>query len=343
MSNKDILHVGLIGCGRAGSIHAGNFAQRVPQAALVAVCDPVEDAAKKLADDLHVNNVYTSHLDLINDKNVDAVVIVVPTDLHMQMAIDAANAGKHILCEKPMAMNIAECEKMIEAADNNNVKLQLGFMRRFDSSFVSAKAMVDAGEIGDIVYIRSNTRGPSKPRPWMYDITASNGVLAEINSHDIDSIRWFAGADFNYVHAVAGNYRNPEVAAEYPDYYDHLTMNGRMENGILFSIDGGAYVQYGYDSRMEIVGTHGVLHVGRTERDFIELTGIDGKTKTPFLQSWMDLFVDAYLSEDRAFVDAVLNNLAPPVTGYDGKMAVKTVEAGNRSIVEKRPVSLEEF
>lgn len=343
MSKKDILRIGLIGCGRAGSIHAGNFSQRIPEAQLVALCDPIEVAAKKLADELLVSKTYQSHRDLIRDPEVDAVVIVVPTDLHMQMAIDAANAGKHILCEKPMAMNSGECEQMIQAADENGVKLQLGFMRRFDSSFVAAKKMVDAGEIGDIVFIRSNTRGPSKPRAWMYDITASNGVLAEVNSHDIDAVRWFAGADYEYVHAVAGNYRNREIADAYPDYYDHLTMNGRMTNGILFAIDGGAYVQYGYDSRMEIVGTHGVLHVGRTERDFIKVTSLDGDTRTPFLQSWMDLFVDAYLSEDRAFVDAVLNDLEPLVTGYDGKMAVKTVEAGNRSIAEKRPVSLEEI
>ena len=112
--------------------------------------------------------------------------------------------------------------------------------------------------------INSCTRGPSKPRQWMYDLKKSNGILAELNSHDIDSTRWFAGSEIESLYAVAGNFRNKEVADEYPEYYDSVVMNGTL-NGVHFSINGEAYVQYGYDAQVELVGTKGVLRVGRTD------------------------------------------------------------------------------
>lgn len=334
------LGVCLIGCGRAGMIHARNYKNKVENARMVACVDAVEAAAKAAAEEMGITKYYTDYHAILNDPEVDAVVVVAPTDLHKQIVVDCAAAGKHIFCEKPMAMTVEECDEMIAACQKHNVKLQIGFMRRFDASFREAKRLVDSGAIGEVVQIHSNTRGPSKPRPWMYDIKMSNGILAEVNSHDIDAVRWMAGSDIESVYAVAGNFRNPEAAEQYPDYYDSVLMNGTLKNGVHFCIDGAAYVQYGYDSKMEIIGTKGKINVGRSDKEFVHCTTVENGTVTPFINSWMTLFIDAYLAEDTSFVNAVLNDTPVEVSGVDGRMAVATVEAGNCSITEKKIVTV---
>ena len=334
------LGICLIGCGRAGMIHARNYKNKVPNAQMVACVDAVEAAAKAAAEEMGIDKYYTDYHQILNDPEVDAVVVVAPTDLHKQIVIDCAAAGKHIFCEKPMAMTVEECDEMIEACDKYNVKLQIGFMRRFDASFQEAKRLVESGAIGDLVQIHSNTRGPSKPRPWMYDIKMSNGILAEVNSHDIDAVRWIANSDIESVYAVAGNFRNPEATEQYPDYYDSVLMNGTLKNGVHFCIDGAAYVQYGYDSKMEIIGTKGKINVGRSDKEFVHCTTVENGTTTPFINSWMTLFIDAYLAEDTSFVNAIINDTPVEVSGVDGRMAVATVEAGNCSITEKKIVTV---
>lgn len=334
MANS-ILRTCLIGCGRAGMIHARNYKNKIENARMVAVVDAVEAAAKAAAEELGIEKYYTDYHSILTEPEIDAVVIVAPTNLHKQIVLDCAAAGKHIFCEKPMAMTVEECDEMIAACEQHHVKLQVGFMRRFDVSFQEAKRLLDSGAIGQLVQIHSNTRGPSKPRPWMYDIQKSNGILAEVNSHDIDAIRWMAGSDMETVYAVAGNFRNPEARDCFPDYYDSVLMSGTLKNGVHFCIDGAAYVQYGYDAKMELIGTKGKICVGRSDKEFVHCTTAEQGTNTPFINSWMTLFLDAYLAEDTSFVTAVLQDTPVAVTGYDGRMAVATVEAGNRSIVEK--------
>lgn len=340
MENRKIIKVCLIGCGRAGMIHALNYKNKIENAQIVAVVDAVESSLESAAAELGVTKCFTDYREMLNDSEIDAVIVVAPTNLHKQIVVDCAAAGKHIFCEKPMAMTVEECDEMIAAAEKYNVKLQVGFMRRFDASFREAKRLVESGAIGDLVQIHSNTRGPSKPRPWMYDIRKSNGILAEVNSHDIDAVRWIANSDIESVYAVAGNFRNPEAEESYPDYYDSVLMNGTMKNGVHFCIDGAAYVQYGYDSKMEIIGTKGKINVGRSDKEFVHCTTVENGTATPFINSWMTLFVDAYLAEDTAFVNAIIHDTPVEVSGVDGRMAVATVEAGNQSITEKKIVTV---
>lgn len=326
----------LIGCGRAGMIHAGNYKNKIENARIAAVVDAVAEAAEAAAKELGITRYYTDYREILGDPEINAVIVVAPTNLHKQIVVDCADAGKHIFCEKPMAMTVEECDEMIAACERNHVKLQVGFMRRFDASFREAKRLLDQGAIGELVQIHSNTRGPSKPRPWMYDIRKSNGILAEVNSHDIDAVRWMAGSDIETVYAVAGNFRNPEAKEKYPDYYDSVLMNGTLKSGVHFCIDGAAYVQYGYDSKMEIIGTKGKICVGRSDKEFVDCVTVENGSSTPFVNSWMTLFIDAYLAEDTSFVKAILEGVDTEVSGLDGRMAVATVEAGNRSILEKR-------
>lgn len=338
--NNQKINVALIGAGRAGMIHARNFKTDVPYARITVVCDPVGNAAEEAAKELEIDKVYKAFNDVMLDESVDAVIIATPTKFHCEIAVAAAKAHKHILCEKPMAMNVEECDIMDKAAKENGVKLQIAFMRRFDLSFMRARKMIDAGEIGDVVMVRSNTRGPSIPKPWMYDISKSNGPLAEVNSHDIDTLRWFTGSDFKKVFAIGGNFRCPDAKKDFPDFYDNVTLNALFENGCQGIIDGAQGVLYGYDARCEILGTKGCIYLGNTRENSVTLCRSDMQRSEEYINSWKNLFAAAYLEEDRDFALTVAEDREPKVTAYDGKMAVLTVNAGNLSIKEKRTVEI---
>ena len=330
----------VVGAGRAGMIHAANFRSRVPNARLLAVADPFEEAAAKACRELEIPTYYLDYRDALKNDEIDAVVIVTPTVFHKDIAIEAANAGKHILCEKPMAMDESECDQMILHADKNRVKFQMAFMRRFDESFAQAREVIDSGAIGDVVMVRSNTRGPSVPQKWMYDVDKSNGPLAEVNSHDIDTLRWFTGSEFKSVYAIGGNFRCPEAREEYPDFYDNVVLNAEFIDGKQGTIDGAQGVGYGYDARVEVLGTRGCIFLGRLPEKAISVCAKDKGMYTPVINSWRYLFREAYLGEDMHFANCILNDEKPKVTGIDGKMAVKVVKAGNLSIKEKRIVEL---
>ena len=333
------IQVCVIGSGRAGMIHARNFARSVPYAEIAAMSDPVEEAAQAAVKELGIDKYYLNYKDVLKDESIDAVIVVTPTVFHEEIVKASAAAGKHVLCEKPMAMNENECNNMIKACDDAKVKLQIGFMRRFDESFRHAKERIDSGEIGDVVCVKSVTHGPSIPRPWMYDIKKSNGPLAEVSSHDIDALHWYAGSYIKEVYSIAGNYRCPDAVEEFPDFYDNILMNVRFNNNTQGLVDGAQGVKYGYDSRVEIVGTHGIIFVGKTN-NFSVMTCSPNGISTPFVKSWQNLFLDAYKLEDQKFIESILEDSTPEVTGTDGLEAVKVVNAGNTSIIEKRPVTL---
>lgn len=341
MSLKEKVGICVIGSGRAGMIHARNFARALPNAKLVAMVDPVEETVQNACAELELETSYTDYKEALADNNVDAVIVVTPTVLHREIVIASANSGKHVFCEKPMAMNVDECNEMIAVCRDSKVKLQIGFMRRYDQGFMAAKERINKGEIGDVVLVRSCTRGPSIPQPWQYDIAASNGPLAEVNSHDIDTLRWFAESEISEVYCIAGNYRCPEAKAEHPDFYDNVIMSARFANGLQGQIDGAVSVRYGYDAKVEILGTNGVLHIGRLDQSGVVVVNTQTGMTTPAVPSWRNLFLDAYLQEDMEFIEAIIEDKVPRVTGHDGKMAVAVVNAGNRSIVERRPVQLE--
>ena len=335
-----MVKVCLIGTGRAGMIHAHNLNGIIKNAKIVAVCDVSEEKSKQAAEELSISKYYIDYKEVMLDKEIDAVYIVCPTKFHKEIAIAAANAKKHIFCEKPMAMNEEECDEMIIAAKNNNVKLQIGFMRRFDESFIEAKEMIKNGEIGDIVLIKSHTRGPSKPQEWMYDIEKSNGPLGEVCSHDIDTVRWFAESELKNIYAIGGNFRNKEIADQYPDFYDNVVATGVFENGINYCIEGAQFVQYGYDARVEIIGTEGVICIGDLHEKKVLVCNKNKTLKRPTMHSWTYLFKDAYIEEDNSFIEAIENDTDVKCSGLDGKMAVKIVEIGNKSLKYKQIMNI---
>ena len=197
-------------------------------------------------------------------------------------------------------------------------------------------AAANAGKIGEVVSVKSHTRGPSKPKEWMYDISISNGPLGEVCSHDIDTVRWFSGSEISSLYAIGGNYRNKEIAEKYPDFYDNVIMSVEFENGMQGVVEGAQYVQYGYDARVEILGTEGVICLGDVHEKKVLTCTKNHNVKRPTMHSWTYLFKDAYVAEDTAFVRAILDNTEVKATGHDGKMAVRIVRIGNESLKEKK-------
>lgn len=334
------LGIGIIGSGRAGMIHARNFARLVPGARIAALTDTVPAAREAASRELDGATAHPDFHALLDDPAVHAVVIAAPTALHREIAVAAARAGKHIFCEKPMAMRPEDCRAMVDAADLAGVVLQIGFMRRFDASFRAARARVDAGEIGDVVLVKSCTHGPTYPKPWMFDLKQSNGPLAEVCSHDIDTLRWFTGAEFTEVYALAANYRTPDARTEFPDFYDQVLLSARFTNGAQGCITGAQGVQYAYDSRVEIVGTHGLITIGTLQAGTTIICTRDKELRQPSVVSWTSLYRDAYLAEDIEFIAAINEGRPASVTGHDGLAAVAVVNAGNQSITEHRPVAV---
>jgi myo-inositol 2-dehydrogenase/D-chiro-inositol 1-dehydrogenase/scyllo-inositol 2-dehydrogenase (NAD+) len=340
MAGSAEIGIAVIGAGRAGMIHARNFASnRVAGARLVALVEPLPDARHEACRELAVGRACADYREALSQADVDAVIVATPSVHHCEIVVSAAEAGKHILCEKPMAMNAAECDLMLEAVARAGVTLQIGFMRRFDAGFVAAKERVDAGDIGRVVQVKSLTHGPTTPKPWMYDIRKSNGPLSEVNSHDIDTVRWFAGSDFEEVYAIAGNYRSPEAREQYPDFYDNVILSARLTGGLQGLISGAQGVQYGYDARCEILGEKGLISVGGLADNTVVTHTVDGSSAS-IVRSWKDLFLAAYWAEDEDFVQCILHDRPPRAGGIDGKAAVMVVNAGNRSIVERQPIRL---
>lgn len=335
------VNVCLIGCGRAGLIHARNFSKSIDKGRLIALCDPTPEKLTSAQKELNCSYTYKNYKEALKNPEIDAVIVVTPTVYHKEIVVDAAKAGKHILCEKPLAMDENECLEMIQAAEENNVKLQVGFMRRYDESFIAAKKEIEEGAIGEVVMVKSLTHGPSEPKPWMYDIQNSNGPIGEVNSHDLDTLRWLTNQEIDTIYAVGGNFRSPEVKEEFPDYYDTVAMNLTFKDGKIGMIDGAQYVQYGYDARTEILGTKGSILIGDQSKHKVTVATSNGEVRKQTMNSWTYLFKDAYVHEDQAFVDCILNDTKPKVTGRDGMIAVKLVSKALESLLTQKIVKVE--
>jgi len=159
-------------------------------------------------------------------------------------------------------------------------------------------------------------------------------------SHDIDTLRWFTGGEFKEVYAIAGNYRTPEARATHPEFYDQVLLSARFSNGAQGCITGAQGAQYAYDSRVEILGTHGLISIGGLNAGTTVVCTREKELRRPAVVSWTNLYREAYLAEDIEFVTAIREQRPARVTGCDGRAAVAVVNAGNRSIVERRPVAL---
>ncbi|SRR5260221_375146 len=339
----DIVRICLIGAGRAGKVHARSLNQYLPTAQLVGLVDSVAETLRTTGDEFGVDNRFETLEAALEWNQFDAVIITTPTFTHKELAVTAAGARKHVFLEKPMALNLAECDEIIEATEKNGVYLQLGFMRRFDPDFAAAFERIQAGEIGQPMIIKSLTHGPGLPPAWARDLKTSNGMLAEVNSHDWDCTRWLMGSNPARVYVEVANFKGAAHNIDTPHFYDNVLVNIRFESGGLGSISGVCPCEYGYDARVEIIGERGIMQIGDIKgQSVIVGTNRNQGYITPIYRTWPERFAWGYIREMEHFVHSIQHDTPPKVGGVEGRWAVAGVLAGTKSFLEERPVLLSE-
>jgi myo-inositol 2-dehydrogenase/D-chiro-inositol 1-dehydrogenase len=333
-----ILRVGLIGAGRIGQVHASTIAYRVARAQLAAITDPMPGAAEGVATKFRVPIVADDYRAILDDPNIDAVMICTPTDTHAMLIQAAAQAGKHIFCEKPVALNLADTDAAVAAAERAGVTLQIGFNRRFDANFARVHQAVSNGEIGDPRILHIISRDPAPP-PIAY-IGSSGGIFLDMTIHDWDIARFLIGSEIEEVY-VQGGVMVDEAIGEAGDIDTHVTLL-RFANGVIGTIDNCRQAVYGYDQRVEVFGSKGAIQTENNYPNNSTLSTADAVRRDLPLNFYMDRYVDAYAAEIEAFVDAVVTRKPPRVDGRDGRQALAAGLAAQKSYAERRPVKLTE-
>jgi len=338
-----MVRVGLIGCGNIGAGgHLPAYA-RIPEAELVAVCDIVEERARGAAK-LSGAMPYLDYRELLEREDIQIVDICLPTDLHAQATIAAMEAGKHVLCEKPMAHSLKAADAMIEAARRTGVKLMIGQVRRFDHRYTSIKAQIDAGKVGRPVFIRRAERQflPFPPEAWQWDPTRGGGVILDIGVHVTDLFRWYFGQEAVEVYAVT---RSVREAAREAGSYDHAFITCKFDGGgVGFAEISWAYPQ-GFGgalyAELDVIGTEGKIQYGDKDTNPMLTYSPEKGHELPRYFRFMSTTEYAFEEEIRHFVCCILDDREPAVSPQDARAALQIALAAQRSAETGEPVRLD--
>lgn len=343
MNPRKKLSIALIGAGRIGRLHAEHLSCRVPRAELSLVTDIVGQAAERCAEECGQTSTRvrasSDYRDAFRDPQIDAVVICSSTDTHARIIEEAAAAGKHIFCEKPIDHDLATIDRALEAVDRAGVLLQVGFNRRFDAEFRRVRKAVAGGEIGEPHLLHIISRDPAPP-PLEY-VKRSGGMFLDMTIHDFDMARFLIGAEVEEVYAAGGVRVDPAIGAA--GDLDTAAVLLKFANGVIGTIDNSRRAVYGYDQRVEVFGSGGSV---RTENRFpntITVCEESSVRRDLPLNFFLDRYVESYLEEMRQFVEAVRTGSPPAVGGSDGRLPVVMAEAARKSYEENRPVRLSEI
>jgi len=323
-----------------GSALAYHLAYSAEQADFAAVSDQNPQVAQALAERFGVAEVCPDYHDLLAQDDIDAVVIVTPTNAHVEVVKAAAAAGKHIFVEKPLALTLQDCDAAIEAVRQAGVKMQVGFMRRFDPAYTAAKEKIDQGVIGQSVMFRSNSRDPWRTSVEYARRESSGGLIADMGIHDFDLARWLMGSEVSRVYSEGGCLVFLELA-EVGDI-DNAVISLQFENSAVGTVDVSRNAIYGYDIRTEIIGSEGSLMIGGLQHTPLLVMHKNAITHDA-IPGFMQRFETAYAAEIRAFVEMIASGGEPAVTGEDARAATAISIAATRSLDEGRPVMLEEI
>jgi len=331
-------NIAVIGTGRMGSVHVRNLARKIPEANLVALCDIRLDVARALADELGVARVVRDYHELLADPSIPAVLIATSTDTHALIVTDAARAGKHIFCEKPLALDLASIDAALAVVDKARVKLQVGFNRRFDTAFRRVHDIVASGAIGRPCILRIASRDPEPP-PVEY-ARASGGMFLDMTIHDFDMARYQVG-EVEEVYAMGNVLVAPWLADAGDIDTDIVTL--RFANGALGVIDNSRQAVYGYDQRLEVFCSNGIAMV-ENETEQSAVTGLkDGFHSARLPYFFMQRYAQCYVDEVCEFIACVRDDKPTPTTGFDGRQAVVLGHAAWKSYHENRPVRVSEI
>lgn len=331
------VNIAVIGTGRMGSVHARNIARQIPEANLVAVCDIRLEVAQAVAAELGVTRVVRDYRDLLTDASIEAILIATNTDTHAFIMKDVARAGKHIFCEKPLALDLASIDDALAVVEQAGVKLQVGFNRRFDKSFQRVHDLVASGEIGRPCILRIASRDPEPPS--VEYARTSGGMFLDMTIHDFDMARYQVG-EIVEVYAIGDVLVAPAYATVGDLDTNIVTL--KFANGALGVIDNSRQAVYGYDQRLEVFGSNGIAFA-ENERENVAVKGSqDGYHSARLPYFFMNRYASCYVEEVRQFVECVRDDKPTPVTGVDGRMAVVLGYAAWKSYRENRPVKVSE-
>lgn len=339
MSNPKVIRVGVIGAGRIGKIHAGNLATRIPGVEVVAIADPNVDAAKELAEKLHVPAYFEDYRKILDDKSIDAVAICSSTDTHARFMTEAAEAGKHIFCEKPVDHSLEKIDAALVAVKKAGVKCQIGFNRRFDPNFKKVRQMVNEGKVGEVQILRITSRDPAPP-PVSY-VKVSGGMFLDMTIHDFDMARYLSGSEVVEVYAAGGVMVDPGIG-EAGDI-DTAVITLKFANGAIGTIDNCRKAVYGYDQRVEVFGSKGMVAVANNTANSSVYSNEDGVVSEKPLYFFLERYMDSFIAEMADFIDAIREDKPTPVTALDGRKPVVIAMAANKSLKENRAVKISEI
>ena len=333
----DKLHVGVLGVGRIGKIHAENLT-RIPGVELKVLADVASNELKVVTEKLGVAKTVSDYRDVINSPDIDAVVICTPTNTHCEIILEAAAAGKHIFCEKPLELTIDKIKNINQAVEKHGVQLMVGFNRRFDPNFSKVREMIESGKVGQAQILRITSRDPAPP-PENY-LRASGGIFLDMTIHDFDMARFLMATEVKEIYAKADVLADP-VFKKVGDW-DTAVVTLTFENGALAIIDNSRKAVYGYDQRVEVFGSGGMIAVrNKTPDDHVHIDRTGAHSSLP-LHFFLERYAESYLNEMRVFVDTVKNHKPVPVTAQDGLMSLAMGLSATRSAKENRPVPLAE-
>jgi myo-inositol 2-dehydrogenase/D-chiro-inositol 1-dehydrogenase len=337
MSTKK-LHFGIIGAGRIGRVHAESLAFRVPEAETLAIVDLNREAAEALAAHCDIPKVYASAAEIFADPKIEAVAICSSTASHADLIVEAAKAGKHIFCEKPISLSLEKIDNSVAAAEAAGVKLQVGFNRRFDSNYLRMREAVASGEIGVPNLIHLVSRDPEPPH--MSYLGPSGGIFLDMMIHDFDMARFLVGDEVEEIYAAGGVMVDPGFA-EAGDL-DTAVALLHFRGGAIGTIDNSRKATFGYDQRVEILGSKGKAAAENRYANQVQISAEKSVYCDPPLNFFMQRYVDSFALEVQAFTRAVLEDKPVPVTGGDSRIPVVMALAARKSFDEHRPVRLTE-
>ena len=336
---KAKVSTGIVGLGRMGQIYAGHLAGH-RQVRVAAVSDIVEGRAAQLAEEFGVGLWTADYREILADKSIEAVFVTSSTSTHREVVTAAAEAGKAIFCEKPIALTLEDADDMIAAIERQGVMFQAGFMRRFDPGYAAARRKIEAGAIGEPVTFKSIGRDPFCPDLEYAKPGVSGGLILDMAIHDFDLARWLMADEVRRVQTEGGTLAFPQLNTV--GDIDNAVVNMRFEGGALGNVEVSRNALYGYDIRTEILGTKGGLNIGYYQHTPLLVMTAQGiqHDMVPYI---VERFGDAYQAQTYDFVERVLHDSEPAVDAHDARAALLIGLAARRSYHEDRVVALDEY
>lgn len=337
---SDKIKVGILGAGRIGKLHAESIAYHISSAEVIAVSDPyIDTETEQFMKNLGVKYITKNYKEVIENKEIDAILICSPTPTHSQYSIEAAQAGKHIFCEKPVDLDVDKIKETIKAVEKAGVKFQVGFNRRFDHNFLKVKSLVKDGKVGDIHIVRITSRDPAPP-PAEY-VKNSGGMFMDMTIHDFDMARYLSGSEVEEVFAYGAVLVDPEIGKA--GDIDTAVINLKFANGALGIIENSREAVYGYDQRVEVFGNKGCAAAFNDKPSSAILSTADGVESEKPLWFFLERYMESFTEEKKQFFAAIKNNTEVPVGAIDGLKPVLIAKAALKSLNEGRPVKISEI